>query len=1612
MLGTSIQTLLLTSALLPTNGIVTGWLPEAVQGRFWVVGSRFRAEASERGLEVRRGAAASMVRFPGARLQWREDGGNSVLVSRPGAGSWVSRSDLRASSAYPGIDIVLRSGRGSIKVEYEAAPGADTRRIRYCFPGARPRADSSGESLLIDDEWREEALRAWQTDSSGRQIPVSARYVVRGNCVSFALGPTDPVLPTTIDPDYVFSTYLGGGLFDSVTSTATDSQGNVILAGWTESSDFPILAGYQSAAGGRIDGFVLKMSPAGQLISATFLGGSGEDRIQAVALDPAGNIVVSGFTTSTNFPVYLAAKGSLSGGRDAFVTKLNAAGSQIVFSTYLGGTSHDMAWAVATDSNGFIVVGGETMSASFPLSGHLWGCLGGADGFLVRFTPTGTLTNSTCFGGSADDRIRGLAFGPDGALHVTGSTSSSDFPVVAPIWSSRNGAMDAFYSRLTNAMTAIQYSTYVGGSAGSILAEEAGNALAVDPQNRVWIAGVTPSPDFPNTTGGYQPNYGGGQSDGFVTVFSGNSNLWSTYLGGSGLDSLTAISAEANFVAVAGYSTSQDLPVKAALQATRSGEYDAMWAVFPPGQPTPLHVSYLGGSASDSALAVTSGGGAIVLAGSTLSTNYPVVSALQTSNAGSFGGFATRIRLGPVPLSVSPSSGAGTAPTFTVQFSDTDGATDIETAQFLIASSPQIANACAVSYARQPNQISLYVDSSSSWVSAPVGANVTLQNNNCQINAASVSAVPVGQRLSLNLAISFKTAFAGPMKLFGSASNLSISSGWIELGSWQTAAPATPVVAGVTPSSGSGQAQVFSVTITDANGASDIVTAQVLVNLPLNTANGCFISYSRVANTVSLWNDATSAWLVLTPGSSSNVDNGRCALSGSTLSVVSSGTSLVLTLPLVFSSSFQGAKSIHIQATDSTNLATGWVGSGTYTVVTPAVPALVAWNPTNGTGSSVTVSFTAADQNGASDISTMTVAINTTIAVSNGCYFVYDRAANTIMLYRDSDGAWPGLTPGVNATIENTQCSISGSNVAVTASGTQVTLTLTVKFKTAFIGAKSVWTTITDSSGQSSGWVLSGAWSVSGGGVPAVQSVAPNNGGAPVQTFTVTLTDPDGAGDIQSVLFLVNSVITASNGCYVSVSPTQLTAQLYRDSDQTWLSIAAGSSQTIENTNCRLAGTGLSVTASGSVLTITLPLTFKAAFLGQKQLYASVWDSVSQTSGWTANGSWNLVAQVSQGILTAPTPGTALTSSSVQFSWSAGAGAIDYWLDVGSALGQGNLYGGVVTTTSRQVANIPCNGQTVFVRLWTRTATGYLSPLDYVYTAPSSCPNGQRGVISTPQPGSTLTGAAPTFTWTAGTGAVDYWLDVGTAFGQGNVFGGVVAGTSRQVSGVPCTGQTIYVRLWTRNITGYLSPYDYTYTSASSCAADPRAAMSSPAPNTTLANNVVVFSWSTGTGALDYWLDVGTGLGQGNIFGGIVTGTSRQVSGLPCTGQPVYVRLWTRTSTGYQTPFDYTYTSPASGCAADPRATLASPSPGTTLAGRTVTFAWTSGTGAIDYWLDVGTGVGQGNLFGGVLSTTSKQVTNLPCNAAPIYVRLWTRTSAGYQTPFDYSFTAAAPGCP
>jgi len=1212
--------------------LATGFIAQPAAGHYWAMSSSYRASFDPKGVHLVRHGQRATIRFPGARLLWQAEGKSPAQVHFLGAESrsFGGAAALRAHNAYPGVDIVVRLRDGSLKSEFQMAAGVSSSVAGYCLDGATARAGADGQSLRIDAgggwQWTEEGLESWQDSAGGSRIPVPSRFRVDGQCVRFDLANVDPSLPLTIDPELTFSSYLGGGMFDAITAIATDAQGNIYLGGWTESSDFPGLSGYQPATGGRIDGFVAKVNAAGQLVFSTYLGGAGEDRVQAIVVDGAGVITVAGLTSSINFPLLSPARGALAGGRDAFITRLYPAGNQLVFSTYMGGTAHDSALAITLDFSGNIIVAGETASTDFPTqAAYSTASGGGVDGFLSRFSPTGALLSSTYFGGGSDDRIRGVAVSGDGVLHVTGSTASGNFPVAAAPYPSLRGSMDAFYTRFNSAASGISLSTYLGGAGGSSLSEEAGYAISIDTLGRAWIAGVTPSIDFPGVSNGHQNIYGGGGADAFVTVFTAAGSLeWSTYIGGTGLDAATSISAGSGFVGLAGYTTSNNLPVTGALQSARAGEYDAFWAAYPIVSTAPLYISYIGGSGSDSALAAAASGSALAIGGSTLSANFPVQSPIQSSNPGSYGGFASRLRFGPGPITVSPASGAGLGATFTFSISHANGSATIQNAAFLFNGSYSFTAGCYVYYDRGANVVSLYKDAGGVWLPLTPGAAATVDNGVCIISGTGLTVSNSVNSLILTLPVTFATSFGGTKNIYANANDTaSLGAGWPQAGTWDILGPTAPAVGGVTPAAGNGVAQTFTATFTDANGGADIASLQFLVNSSVNPPNGCYITFNRSANTASLFRDTDAAWLPLTPGSALAVSNDFCTLSGVGMAATAAGNSLSLTIPLAFKQTFTGAKILFAGATDAGGLTSGLVASGTWNLNQTASPTITSLTPSSGSAQSQTFSVALSDFNGHADISSALLLVNSSLNGANGCFISYNRSVNAFYLFRDSDNVWLVIYPGSAASISNANCTLSGAALAASASGTSLTLSLPITFGATFTGVKNFYANVSDAAGLSSGWITAGTWNPSPPAAPTVTSLSPSSGSGVIQSFTITLADANGNGDIASALFIVNSAINGQNSCFISYNHSANAFYLFKDAGSVWQLVYPGSSVTVSNPNCSLAGAGLTRTVSGNSVTITLPLSFGSSYTGPKNFYAYVTDSGSLSSGWVTAGTWS-----------------------------------------------------------------------------------------------------------------------------------------------------------------------------------------------------------------------------------------------------------------------------------------------------------------------------------------------------------------------------------------------------
>ena len=329
----------------------------------------------------------------------------------------------------------------------------------------------------------------------------------------------------------IYSTYWGGSSDDIGTGVAVDSSGNAYISGFTASLGFPVTPGALQAkyGGGDHDGFVVKVNTGGaELGYSTFLGGGADDYAYGVAVDSAGDAYVTGATNSANLPTVNAFQPNYAGGLcatapntfpcyDAFVAKLNPAGSALIYSTYLGGTGSDYGYAIALDGSSNAYVTGYTISTNFPTTaGALRRVFGGSyDAFVAKLNGAGSaLVYSTYLGGAGTEIGYDVAVDSFGRALVTGYNYGGHFPTVSPLQAQNAGFYDAFASVLNATGSSLVFSTYLGGSY-----DEVGRGISLDPSGNAYVTGGTFSVDFPTTSGSYQPSYGGGPYDAFVTKF-------------------------------------------------------------------------------------------------------------------------------------------------------------------------------------------------------------------------------------------------------------------------------------------------------------------------------------------------------------------------------------------------------------------------------------------------------------------------------------------------------------------------------------------------------------------------------------------------------------------------------------------------------------------------------------------------------------------------------------------------------------------------------------------------------------------------------------------------------------------------------------------------------------------------------------------------------------------------------------------------------------------------------------------------------------------------------------------------------------------------------------
>jgi hypothetical protein len=575
--------------------------------------------------------------------------GNDPLKWRTNVPTYAK---VKYEGIYSGIDLVYYGNQRQLEYDFVVAPGADPRHIQFNVRGAkRIHRDAEGDLVLRmgvgEIRWHKPVV--YQEKDGTRQL-VAAHYAISDtNQVGFEVAKYDASRPLYIDP-LIYSTYLGGSGTDIGNAIAVDSTGNAYVTGYTISPDFPTMNPLQPTygGGGNADAFVAKINPSGSaLVYSTYLGGSGEDRGQSIAVDSTGNAYVTGPTSSSNFPTMNPLQPALAGGgSNAFVAKINPSGSALVYSTYLGGSGGtDFGLGIAVGSSGNAFVAGWTNSTDFPTMNALQPTYGGgSDAFAAQLNPTGSaLIYSTYLGGSEFDVGNAIAVDSLGNAYVTGGTTSTNFPTMNALQPAYGGGDgDGFVAKISPSGSALVYSTYLGGNG----ADNGGYGIAVDSTGNAYVAGITESTDFP-TMNPLQPTYGGGQ-DAFVAKLnpSGSAFVYSTYLGGSKDDVGLGIAVDSLGNAyVTGYANSANFPTFNPLQPALAGLQDAFAAEINPTGSAFLYSTYLGGSGADdgAGIAVDSTGN-VYIAGTTTSTNFPTVSPLQpTYGGGNDDAFVTKI---------------------------------------------------------------------------------------------------------------------------------------------------------------------------------------------------------------------------------------------------------------------------------------------------------------------------------------------------------------------------------------------------------------------------------------------------------------------------------------------------------------------------------------------------------------------------------------------------------------------------------------------------------------------------------------------------------------------------------------------------------------------------------------------------------------------------------------------------------------------------------------------------------------------------------------------------------------------------------------------------------
>jgi hypothetical protein len=547
---------------------------------------------------------------------------------------------LQFKEIYKGIDLKVYGVEKQVEYDWIIRPEGIPNNVRFEYKDIVGTEINKDGDLIIQTEFGElihkKPFGYQQINGKRTAVRVSFKKT-KEHIYSFDIGPYDRNLELIIDPAVLaYSTYLGGSLNDYAAGIAVDDEGNAYVTGKTRSPNFPTKGPYQTDQSIE-DAYVTKIAPSGRtLVYSTYLGGSDYDFALSIAIDKAGNAYVTGGTLSFDFPTKNPFQKDQPD-RDVFVTKLSPHGNALVFSTYLGGSGMDEAYDITVDRNGDALVTGRTDSDDFPILNYFQRNQPRGDAFVTKFFRGGnTLVYSTYLGGNGLDYGGSIAVDDAGYAYAVGYTESTNFPLKSPFQKDKPGP-DAFVTKLPPLGKMIVFSTYLGGNAF-----DTATGVAVDNLEYIYVTGATESTNFP-IKNPFQKDQPGRDAFVTKLSPTGKTLVYSTYLGGDDYDFAwgIAVDGEGN-VCVTGETKSQNFPLKNRYQ-TDQPDFDAFVTKFSTAGNKLIYSTYLGGNGIDYAYDVyTDKAGNDYVAGWTSSPNFPTIKPFQKDQPG-WDAFVTKI---------------------------------------------------------------------------------------------------------------------------------------------------------------------------------------------------------------------------------------------------------------------------------------------------------------------------------------------------------------------------------------------------------------------------------------------------------------------------------------------------------------------------------------------------------------------------------------------------------------------------------------------------------------------------------------------------------------------------------------------------------------------------------------------------------------------------------------------------------------------------------------------------------------------------------------------------------------------------------------------------------